>query len=122
MQGIQRFFYVREMQPDERVKKIMQVMARGYLTRGMNVSFVRKIGGQIGLSHKDERAAACRLEIMHTGDLICCLQPVATANQCLPCFPERCEPGSLPVNTIQPHDGSDKCPLQLAARVQRHHG
>ncbi len=101
MQGIQCLFNLREMQPDERIKEIMQIVTRGYLTGRVYMRFIREIGRQTVLRYEDKRATACRLEIIRTGNLVRCLQPVTAAYQCLPCFPEWREPGSLPVNIIQ---------------------
>ena len=80
MQGIQCLFYLREMQPDERVKEIMQIVTRGYLAGCVYVGFVSNIDGQTVLRHEGKRTTAGGLEIMRKSDLIRCLQPVAAAN------------------------------------------
>ena len=80
MQGIQCLFYLREMQPDEGVEKIMQIVTRGYLTGCVYVGFVREISKQTVLRHEGKRTTAGGLEIMRNSDLIGCLQPVAAAN------------------------------------------
>jgi hypothetical protein len=79
---------MREMQPDERIEEIMQIVTRRHLTVRVYMSLVCEIGRQTVLRYEDKRTTACGLEIMRTGDLIRCLQPVAAAYQCLPCFPE----------------------------------
>ena len=104
MQSIQCLFDFWEMQPNERVEKIMQIVTRGYLAGCVYVGFVSDIGRETVLRNKDNRTSACCLEIMRMSDLIRCLQPVAAADERLPCFPEWCEPRPLPVNSIQRHD------------------
>ena len=103
MQGIQCLFNLREMQPDEGIKEIMQIVTRGYLTGRVYMRFVREIGRQTVLRYEDKRATACRLEMIRAGDLVRCLQPVAAAYQCLPRFPEWPKPGSLPINDREIH-------------------
>ena len=80
MQGIQSFFDMREMQPDEGVEKIVQIVTRGYLTGRVDAGFVREISKQTVLRHEDKCTTAAGLEIMRRSDLIRCLQPVAAAN------------------------------------------
>ena len=80
MQCIQCLFDLREMQPDERIEKIMQIVTRGYLTGCVYVGFVSDIGRQTVLRDKDDRISACGLEIMRMSDLVRCLQPVAAAD------------------------------------------
>ncbi len=43
MQGIQSFFDVWKMQPDKRVKEIMQIVTRGHLAGRVYMRFVREI-------------------------------------------------------------------------------
>lgn len=101
MQGIQCLFDLREMQPNERIEKVMQIVTRRDLTAGMYMGFVGDIDRQMVLRYEDNRTIACGLETLRISDLIRCLQPITAADQCLSCFPEGCEPGALPVNGIQ---------------------
>ncbi|MEO0313811.1 MAG: hypothetical protein RI928_267 [Pseudomonadota bacterium] len=70
MQGIQCFFDLREMQPNECIEKVVQIVTRGYLTARVYMRFVGNIGGQTVLRHEDDLATACSLEFLRTGDLI----------------------------------------------------
>ena len=80
MQSIQCLFDLWEMQPDERIEKIMQIVTRGHVAGCVYVSFVSDIGRETVLGDKDDRTSACGLEIMRLGDLIRCLQPVAATD------------------------------------------